>query len=327
MTAAPARVAAPAVATGAGGALRVIERRDLAEGVVGLTLADPAGERLPPWTPGAHIDLHLSDSVIRQYSLCGDRWDGFRYQIAVLRTSDSRGGSAWVHEHLVEGMDIGYGGPRNQFPMVPADEYRFIAGGIGITPLRPMIEQAKRTGRPWRLLYGGRHRASMAFVDELADCADQVEVAPQDETGLLDVTGWLGAAAPRVAVYCCGPEGLIAAAVRACESWPRHALRTERFVAPAQPSVSGDRTFTLRLRSGPELQVPPGVSTLEALSSLGVNVLSSCRQGICGTCEVGVLSGVPDHRDSVLTQSEREAGDCMLACVSRAHSAALTVDL
>ncbi|RDI16948.1 ferredoxin-NADP reductase [Rhodococcus sp. AG1013] len=308
-------------------ALRVESREEVSADVVSLTLADPLGRRLTPWTPGSHIDLILPNGMSRQYSLCGNRWDTYRYRIAVLNEPDGRGGSRWIHENVREGDVLGYGGPRNHFPLVPADRYLFIAGGIGITPMIPMIDQAERTDRPWRLVYGGRSRQSMAFFDDLERLGDHVHFAPQDEVGLLDLDAILADEGPGTKVYCCGPAGLLEAVEAACRHLPPYTLHTERFTASAAES-SQDRPFTLRLtRSGTDIDVPPGVSALDALAGAGIGILSSCRQGTCGTCEVTVVDGVPDHRDSVLSEVDRQAGDCMISCVSRAQTERLVLDL
>ncbi|MBW0113757.1 PDR/VanB family oxidoreductase [Pseudonocardia abyssalis] len=309
------------------GALRVVARCQVADDVLAVTLADPHGDRLPPWTPGAHLDLLLPTGLVRQYSLCGDRWDGHHYRIAVLRVIDGRGGSAWIHDHLREGDVLPFGGPRNHFPMAPSTRYLFVAGGIGITPLLPMIDQAVRSERPWRLLYGGRRRTSMAFLDRLEALGGQVEVAAQDEVGVPDVAAWLGAPDPGATVYGCGPAGLLDATAAACAQWRPQALRTERFVAEVQDRAE-DHPFTVVLRrSGTRLRIDPGTSVLDGLRDAGVAVLTSCRQGTCGTCEVAVLDGLPDHRDSVLDAVDREAGDSMMVCVSRARTDSLTLDL
>ncbi len=164
----------------------------VAEDVVALTLVSPAGETLPSWSPGAHIDLVLADDLVRQYSLCSSPGEDGAWRIGVLRTPDSRGGSQRVHDTLTEGATVTVRGPRNHFPLVAASTYLFIAGGIGITPMLPMIAQAEAAGADWRLLYGGRHRASMAFLPELAQYGDRVTVVPQDEAGFLDLDGVLG---------------------------------------------------------------------------------------------------------------------------------------
>ncbi|TAJ42285.1 MAG: oxidoreductase, partial [Chitinophagaceae bacterium] len=173
-------------------AVVVTEKRVVAEGVVSLELSAAHGGRLPDWAPGAHIDLILPNGLTRQYSLCGDRWTPDRYQVGVLKEPASRGGSAYVHDVLAVGDQIEIGGPRNNFALVPSPTYLFVAGGIGITPLLPMIRQADMLGTNWHLLYGGRRRASMAFLDELSAYGDRVTVAPQDESGLLDLPAFLG---------------------------------------------------------------------------------------------------------------------------------------
>jgi ferredoxin-NADP reductase len=172
----------------------IVRRRSApAEGVVALDLVDPDGADLPRWQPGAHIDLILADGLTRQYSLCGDPQDSTAWRIAVLLDPNSRGGSQHVHDTLHEGDVVQVRGPRNHFPLVDADRYKFVAGGIGITPIMAMAENVQRAGGEWTLLYGGRARASMAFADDLADrYPERVTVWPQDEQGLLDLDALLG---------------------------------------------------------------------------------------------------------------------------------------
>ncbi|WP_435854646.1 PDR/VanB family oxidoreductase [Streptomyces triculaminicus] len=308
--------------------LRVTAKDAVADGVVVLHLAHPDGDRLPDWTPGAHIDLVLPCGVTRQYSLCGDRWDAHRYRIAVQREPDGRGGSAYVHDRLRVGDGVGVGGPRNNFPLVPAARYLFVAGGIGITPLLPMIHQARLVGADWHLVYGGPRRRSMAFLDELADHGDRVHVVPEDECGRPDLEAWLGEVRDGLRVYCCGPAGLLAAAEAACAHWPAATLRTERFTAREQRAPVRDAPFEVVLaRTGARVTVAPGTTVLDAVRSAGADVLSSCREGTCGTCEAAVVDGVVDHRDALLTDDERAAGDRMYPCVSRSCGARLVLDL
>ncbi len=298
----------------------------LAEGVLGLTLRAVDHGELPPWQPGAHVDLLLEPGLVRQYSLCGDPADRHRWCLAVLREPAGRGGSRHVHERLAPGARLRADGPRNHFELLPAREYVFIAGGIGITPILPMLGAATARGVPWRLLYGGRHRASMAFLDRLGRYGDRVSVQAQDETGLLDLS-LLDTPRPDTLVYCCGPEPLLAAVEKRCAGWPEGALRTERFAArPAAPAVDHDIEVELR-QSGRTVRVPAGISILKAVEQDGVAVLSSCGEGTCGTCETGVLEGEPEHRDSVLTEAERAAGDVMMICVSRCRGRRLVLDL
>jgi ferredoxin-NADP reductase len=308
--------------------LAVTGKELVADGVATLTLAAPDGHRLPDWTPGSHIDLVLPNGLTRQYSLCGDRWDAHSYRVGVLLEKEGRGGSSHVHEQLEPGHLVGVGGPRNNFPLVPAQRYLFVAGGIGITPLLPMVHQAELLGADWRLLYLGRSRKSMAFLDELEPYRDRVVVHPKDELGPLDLTGFLGRPEAGTRVYCCGPSRLLAGVEAACAGWPPYTLRTERFVAEEATAPARTTPFEVALaRTGTTVTVTPDVSVLEAVGGAGVEVLSSCRQGICGTCETGVLDGRPDHRDSLLDDDERAAGDCMYVCVSRALSDRLVLDL
>jgi len=308
--------------------LAVTGKELVAHGVATLTLARPDGGRLPDWTPGSHIDLVLPNGLTRQYSLCGDRWDAHSYRVGVLLESESRGGSSHVHEQLQPGHLVGVGGPRNNFPLVPAERYLFVAGGIGITPLLPMVQQADLLGADWRLLYLGRSRTSMAFLDELAPYGDRVVVHPKDELGPLELAGFLGEPAAGTRIYCCGPARLLAAMETACAGLPPYTLRTERCVAEEVVAPARTAPFEVELaRTGATVTVTPDVSVLEAVGSAGVEVLSSCRQGICGTCETGVLDGRPAHRDSLLDDDARAAGDCMYICVSRALTDRLVLDL
>jgi ferredoxin-NADP reductase len=246
----------------------------------------------------------------------------------VLREPDGRGGSAYLHDELAVGEPVGVGGPRNNFPLVSAPHYLFVAGGIGITPLLPMIHQANLLGADWQLLYGGRRRGSMAFLNELAGYGERVRAVPQEEFGLLDLAGFLGEPRPDTRVYCCGPAPLLAAIEAACAGWPAYTLRTERFVGQELDTPARDIPFEVVLaRSGGSLTVTPNLSVLHAVRAAGVDVLSSCRQGTCGTCETTVLAGQPDHRDSILEDNERAAGDCMFICVSRALGDRLVLDL
>lgn len=298
----------------------------VADDVVLLTLEPDAGERLPTWTPGAHVDLILDDDLVRQYSLCGSPADTGRYQVAVLRAPDSRGGSEAVHR-LGEGSTLTVRGPRNHFPLVASQRYIFIAGGIGITPLLPMIAEATAAGADWELHYGGRSARSMAFCDALAEHGDRVHLVSQEDSGLLDLEAILAVPAPGTLVYSCGPEPLLAAVEERCASWPPGSLHLERFSAKEQPDPAQDTAFEVVLqRSGLTLTVQPGVSVFDTMRAAGVSVLGSCLEGTCGTCEQEVLDGEVDHRDSVLDEEEQAANDCMMVCVSRARSSRLVLD-
>lgn len=307
----------------------VTRRRDAADGVVELTFARADGAPMPAWTPGSHVDVHGPDGLVRQYSLTGDPADLSTWRVGVLREPLSRGGSEWVHAHLHEGSAVRLRGPRNQFPLEEADGYTFVAGGIGITPIAPMIAAAQLAGRPWRFVYGGRTRASMAFLPELtAAYGEKVEVSPQDEAGLLDVAGIVAALGPGDLLYACGPEPLLLALEAACDAAGSAALRVERFAPKAQAEHDPDHAFDVVLaRSGKRLTVAADRSILQTVEDEGIFVLSSCREGTCGTCETVLLEGRADHRDSLLSKAEQEANDTIFICCSRALDPELTLDL
>lgn len=303
----------------------VVHARDqAADGVITLDLRDPSGAGLPAWTPGAHLDLVLAPGLVRQYSLCGDPADRTTWRIAVLYEPDGRGGSARVHDEVHPGTMVLTRGPRNNFPLVPAGDYLFIAGGIGITPILPMVAAAEASGARWRLVYGGRSRTTMAFARALHQThGAKVTLWPQDEHGLLDLDTILTGCAPDTLVYCCGPPPLLAAVQ---ERHPPHTLHLERFTPVETTAPTGAFEVELAV-TGRTLTVPPDRSVLDVVEEAGVQVLYSCREGTCGTCETAVLAGEVDHRDSLLTPDERAAHDTMFICVSRAASGKLVLDL
>lgn len=307
----------------------VEERVPDAEDVAVLTLREAHGAELPPWEPGAHIDLLLPPDVgPRQYSLCGDPSNRKEWRVGVLKVPAGGGGSRHVHERLADGSPIRVRGPRNHFRLVPSDDYLFIAGGIGITPILPMLAEVNRSGANWRLVYGGRHLQSMAFLDELAAYGDRVTLWPQDEKGLIDIDGLIGEASADTEVYCCGPGPLLDAAEQARAARPSGGLHLERFMARTLLAPARTESFEVELqKSGMVLTVPPEKSILEVVEQAGVHVMWSCGVGTCGTCETGVLDGSPEHRDSILDADEQEANDCMMICVSRCAGERLVLDL
>jgi ferredoxin-NADP reductase len=308
--------------------LVVIERVEEADGVVCIRLGAPSGERLPMWEPGAHIDVQLGNGIERQYSLCS-HFHADTWRIAVLREPSSRGGSAYIHEQIAVGDAVRTRGPRNHFPLVDAPSYVFIGGGIGVTPMVPMLgEVIFDKGVPWTFYYGGRNRGSMAFRDRLE--ALGVVIWPEDEKGLLPLGEILGAAAPDAAVYCCGPEPLIAAVEAMCEKLGRPAPHVERFAAKEVDTTGdpGDHEFTVVVNStGAEFTVPRDKSIVEVLLANNVRIMTSCAEGVCGTCETKVISGQIAHRDSLLSDEDREEGIYMMPCVSRCQGDRLVLDL
>ncbi|MFI9424768.1 PDR/VanB family oxidoreductase [Streptomyces achromogenes] len=309
--------------------LVVVRRADEADGVVSLDLRRADGAPLPAWTPGAHIDLVLAPDLVRQYSLCSSPRDTRVWRVAVLREKGGRGGSLHVHDELSEGDPVRVRGPRNHFPLEDAGTYLFIAGGIGITPIVPMLECAEQRGSAWELVYGGRTLASMAFREALVTrYGERVRVRPEDVYGLLDLDALLGTPRPGTLVYCCGPEPLLKAVEERCAGWPAGTLHVERFTPREPQAPLRDGAFEVELaRTGVTVAVPPDTSVLRAVEEAGVSVLSSCREGTCGTCETTVLDGRVDHRDSLLTPAEQEAHDTMMICVSRAAGPKLVLDL
>ncbi|MEF9882016.1 PDR/VanB family oxidoreductase [Streptomyces sp. P9-A4] len=300
-----------------------------AEGVLGLLLADPTGAALAPWEPGAHLEVTLPSGAVRHYSLCGDPADRSTYRLGVLREPAGRGGSEEIHTSVGEGTVLGVRGPFNRFPLVPAERYLFLAGGIGITPLLPMIRSLPPGS--WSLLYGGRSLASMAYREELAGLPG-VTLVPRDTAGLPDLDGVLAGLPADTAVYCCGPEGLL----RAVEERWAGPLHTERFgAAPdagaeaeviAGATASGGFEVELR-RSGLTLRVEPGRTLLDTVREAVPGVAYSCEEGWCGTCETKVLAGTPEHHDSVLGEDEKASGTTMMICVGRARGDRLVLDI
>lgn len=309
-------------------AVLVHERLEVADGVMALSLMPvPGGEMLPPWEPGAHIDVVIDDSVTRQYSLCGDPLDRGNYRIAILRVADGRGGSQLLHDIAAPGQVLTIRSPRNHFELVPSDSYLFVAGGIGITPILAMIDSVERRGAEWKLLYGGRTRNSMAFIDELAAYGNRVDIRPQDEFGHLDLVGALADTPEETVVYSCGPEPLLTALEAACLQHGRAEPHSERF-SPKTIEGASNNQFEVRLeRSDRTLVVPAGISVLESLEFAGMAPAFTCREGTCGTCETAVLSGRVDHRDSILSEAEKAANDTMMICVSRCYGSRLVLDL
>lgn len=304
------------------GVVRAVE--PVAAGVVRLTLAAEDGEQLPRWVPGAHIDVTLPSGRIRQYSLCGDPSERDTYRIAVRRIAGGSG-SGEIHDDVRAGDEITIRGPRNALRLVRAPSYLFVAGGIGITPILPMVRACHREQVPWRLLYVGRSRASMPFLDELAGFdSGAVEIHADDEHGTVDPGPVLATAAPGAAVYLCGPPPLMDSARRTIrEADPTASVHTERF---SPPTVTDGRPFEVRLeRTGTTVDVAADEPVLTAIRREVPEVAFSCRQGFCGTCRTRVLAGNVEHRDRTLQPAERD--DTMLICVSRSAGGRLVLDL
>jgi ferredoxin-NADP reductase len=308
--------------------LILTEMRWEAENIVSLALRHPEGADLPDWEPGAHIEVTLPSGKIRQYSLCGDPSDKKVYRVAVLRVTDGRGGSNEIHSSLRVGGRYFIRGPRNNFKLEPASSYLFLAGGIGITPLLPMMN-AMTTSLNWRAIYCGRSRASMAFVDDLeAQCSTCVLTDNRD--GRPDFEAEIDACEPGTRIYCCGPAGMIDAVSAAAARRSDVTLCTERFEAVAPPKISSgsaNRTELVLARSGLTLSIEPHESVLDAVLRVKPEMPRSCEAGFCGTCEVAIIKGEVEHLDQLHSEAEREENRTMMICVSRPLSSPLVLDL
>ncbi|MCL1073863.1 PDR/VanB family oxidoreductase [Shewanella dokdonensis] len=325
--------------------LTVKDKETLADGIIKLQLA---GDDLPSWEPGAHIELAFPDGLVRAYSIVAGE-PGLSYQLAILLEPNSRGGSRYVHEQLNVGDVIAASEPKNAFALEPASRHVFIAGGIGITPILPMIARLKREGKPWQLYYLGRTRTRMAYladVEALAGAATgSVSLHIKDEGSRLELTTLVAELADDTAVYACGPNSLMDALSAEIARRPSIHLYMERFgrvelapVAEIDATACGDETtneacnpdgsFELELsKSGETITVGKDETILECVRKVRQGLSFSCSDGYCGTCETAVLAGTPDHRDTVLSDQEKQENRTMMICVSRSKTRKLVLDL
>jgi tetrachlorobenzoquinone reductase len=286
------------------------------------------GETLPAGAPGAHIDLHLPNGMVRQYSLTVAEPSPSRYLIGVKRDAETRGGSRYIHDELRVGAKIKVHPPRNHFPLAENAEHTvLIAGGIGITPIWCMVQKLAALGRPWQLYYSCRSRADTAFLAELQKY-EQVHFHFDDEQGgaLLDIAGIVATAPKDAHLYCCGPLPMLKAFEAATASWPRQRIHVEYFTPKHQAAATGGFMVELA-RSGQEFFIPEGKKILEVLLENGIDADYSCELGICGACETRVISGIPDHRDSILSDEEQAANTKVMICCAGCKSERLVLDL
>lgn len=299
--------------------LVVAERRVEAEDIVSFRLEADDGTLLPAFTPGAHLDVYLENGLRRQYSICSDPADLSHYRIAVLREQRSRGGSAFIHDSWQAGTRVGTSAPRNTFELVENEaRFHLFAGGIGITPLLPMVLALQRAGREFTLHYYARTPAHAAFLDRLAAVVAPERLFLHFSRGpgrRLEVGRLLACIPPCDYVYCCGPASMIEA-VRAAR--PAERCRLERFTVDQAPTCGTARPFEVLLaQSGDIFTVPEDKSLLETLEERGYPVASSCREGICGACQLAYTEGEVVHRDNALDAATRQR--MLASCVSRAH--------
>jgi ferredoxin-NADP reductase len=311
--------------------LRVDAIRMAAATIRAIELVSADGAPLPAFTAGAHINLKLPGDLSRSYSLTNGPETLDRYVIAVNRDAASRGGSAYIAERLKVGDVLAADPPHNTFPLVEdAELSAFFAGGIGVTPILAMIRRLEALGRPWKLFYAARNRASAAFLDEFerleAKSPGRVLLHFDDEAGRVMPLLKLASDVPKIAhVYCCGPAKMIEV-FKASAGWrPEDNVHIEHFTGTnARPTTAFDVVLK---RRGRQFHVPAGETIMQVLMDNGISLAHSCREGVCGTCETVVLEGVPDHKDNVLSPRERASGKVIMICCSGAKSEKLVLDL
>lgn len=327
-TIAPAGAVTPAASTLT---VEVADVRAEARDVVTVELRAPGGAALPPFEPGAHLDLHLPNGLVRQYSLTNDWRERDRYVIGVGRAADSRGGSSYVHSSIRAGVQLKISAPRNNFGLDDkAASFLFIAGGIGVTPIMAMVRWCVANAKSWRLIYAARSRQRTAFYEDLCALAgDRVHFHFDDECEqVLDAAQAVSSWSEGESIYCCGPSPLMESVKTLTAHLPSGTVHFEWFTTPDSAEPQESNSFTVRLeRSGTEFEVPEHKSILEVLEENGFERPFSCREGLCGTCVTNVLAGEPEHRDYVLSDEERESGKLMTICCSRSKSPILTLDL
>ena len=310
-------------------AMRLTAITYAAEQVHLYELRPVSGTSVPPFTAGAHVDLHLPNGLVRQYSIANAQDERHRYVLGVKRDAAGRGGSRFLHDELRVGAVVEVGGPRNNFPLVEAAAHSvLIAGGIGVTPIVSMVARLRSLARPWELHYAVRRRREAAFLDELLAGDGHVRLhVDEEQGGLIDVAAHRSRRAARRRIS-------IVAARRPCSrrSRPplgrglRERVHLEYFSSAVAPAVESGFVVELA-RSKLRVEIPPGQTILEALRARGLEVQSSCEQGICGSCETRVLAGEPDHRDMLLSDEEKATNQVMMICCSGSRSAVLVLDL
>jgi phthalate 4,5-dioxygenase reductase component len=309
--------------------LCVTRNDQIADGIHLLELRDPAGKPLPQFSAGAHIAVRVPNGLLRKYSLCNDPAERNRYQIAVKREGNGRGGSCSLIDDVKAGDELTVAAPVNDFGLPPrAQDFLFIVGGIGVTPIMAMIRQVTAEGKRFRLFYCSRSPETTAFREELSapEFRDKVTIHYDqgDTSRSLDLRPILTERKNREHLYCCGPRPLMEAVRAMTDHWSPTSVHFEAF-SEAETHKTGDKSFQVRLaRSGAVVEVPTTKTILEALRDYGLDVPSSCETGTCGTCRTKLLSGEADHRDLVLAEHERK--DTIMICVSRAHGDEITID-
>jgi vanillate O-demethylase ferredoxin subunit len=314
-------------------AVKVLRKKQEALDIASFELVKPDGSALPGFSAGSHIDVQVPGGLTRQYSLCNDATEQHRYRIAVLRDANSRGGSAGMHVAVKEGDTLLISEPRNHFPLVHAQRTLLFAGGIGVTPLLAMAQRLATIGADFVLHYCTRSVERTAFRDEIAASAYaqrvQFHFDDGDAAQKLDLEKAIGKPQAGTHIYVCGPTGFIDWVVKTAQQlgWPQEQVHLEYFGAAPQ-DTTGDRAFQVKIASsGAVYEVPADQTVVHALQEHGIEILTSCEQGVCGTCITRVLQGECDHRDLYFTDEEKAANDQFTPCCSRAKGAMLVLDL
>ena len=308
---------------------------DEATGIRSFELIGENGKKLPPYSAGAHVQVMLGNDLIRQYSLINDSNEDDIYRIAVLKDASSRGGSEWIHENWKEGHQLEISEPINQFELDNnATRHILIAGGIGITPILCMTKTLHRDNVPFEMYYSTRSKETTAFHAEITDAPynDQVTIIHDegDPSKGLNLKELLANQLPGDHVYFCGPQGLIKAIQDAASHWTKGTVHFELFAADDNIEIhqDADQEFTVQLQgTGKEYSIPAGKSILHVLEEDGVVVPKLCEEGFCGSCLTPVIEGIPDHRDAIQTDAERESNEFITVCCSRSKSKRLVLDI
>lgn len=308
--------------------VEVAKRTDLTEDLFIIELRPLEGS-LPSWNPGAHIDVEVGDKSLRQYSLAGSAANQQSWVLGVRREVEGRGGSNWIYQNAKAGSIIKVSAPRNHFAYKAGVEpVVFVAGGIGVTPLVPMIHAAANAGRPWQLHFVASTKENMPFLPELQALGGEVHVYARDVSDRPNVAAIIDQMPAGSSIYCCGPEALMQTLEHEAKNKPEIDAYVERFVPKEQTGDAGLDTFEVNFAySQIVATVGPGQSILDVARASGIEVVSSCQEGTCGSCETPIISGTPAHRDSVLSEKERIASTCMMICVSRSCTPTLELDL
>lgn len=306
--------------------------KDQALNIKTYELVSPDGASLPPFTPGAHIDFFLPNKLIRQYSLSNSAEEKNRYVVGIQKEEQGRGGSRLIHDQFKVGDEIEISSPRNHFQLdETAQRYKLIAGGIGITPIMSMARRLKAIGKPFQLYYACRNEQRAAFIEELksTELSKHVVLSYDDVHGPLNTLALFGRPEPNVQIYCCGPSGLMDAVKSATSSWPEGSVRFEHFSTSEDtgPQEDDDSFEVIIQSTGRVFKIPADKSILSVLEENGIFIEHACCEGICGTCETGLIDGEADHRDMILTEAEKQENKQIMICCSRAKTSPLTLDL